>query len=222
MTGLQNDSIAETFRRYATCDICDALDAVGLRNQAALGILPLWEGAGRIAGRAMTMQLAPMREGLRSVTIGTVEAIQAASPGDILVCNNEGRTDINSVGSLVAFCCIRAGLGGVVTDGAARDIDDIRGQGLPVFAKGAVPTSIRHRTGYVGCGDPITLSGITVNRGDYIVADSSGVVVVPAARAEEIATLVPRYAQLELTIRQRLIQGMDWVKAHDVYDGFKG
>lgn len=69
------------------------------------GILPLWHGCPKIAGRAMTMKFTP--EATHSTVIGTLEAIQASTAGDVLVIDNGGRAASNSFGGIAAFSARR-------------------------------------------------------------------------------------------------------------------
>jgi 4-hydroxy-4-methyl-2-oxoglutarate aldolase len=49
-----------------------------------------------------------------------------------------------------------------------------------------VPLTARGRIMEVGWNVPVSFGGLTVAPGDLVIADSSGVVFVPAARAEEV------------------------------------
>src|SRR2546426_507398 len=84
------DPTVEAYLRLSTCNISDALDRLHLQGAPA-GILPLWPGCRKIAGRAMTMRLVP--QGPVSAVHGTLRAITEARPGDIMVIDHEGRLD---------------------------------------------------------------------------------------------------------------------------------
>jgi hypothetical protein len=97
------DSVSEMFEAFLgcnTCDVSDALDSLSIAGQCR-GLLPLWPGARPILGRALTIKLHPKSE--RSTVIGTLEAIDIAKPGDLLVFDNDGRCEINSFGSIAHF-----------------------------------------------------------------------------------------------------------------------
>ena len=83
---------------------------------------------------------------------------------------------------------------GVIVEGPARDIDEINETGLPVFSRSVSPLSARGRIHEAAINVPIQVGDVTVEPGDLVIADGSGVVFVPAsiaeaaiAKAEEIA-----------------------------------
>ena len=81
---------------------------------------------------------------------------------------------------------MKKGIAGVVIDGAVRDVDDIRAMKFPLFAKAIVPNAGEPK-GFGEINAEIQCCGQCVRAGDWIVGDESGVVVIPAERAYEIA-----------------------------------
>ena len=67
-----------------------------------------------------------------------------------------------------------------------RDVDDSRDASFPVYARAATPMTARGRILEASMGEPIQVGGVTVKPGDYVIADWSGVVFVPAERADEV------------------------------------
>lgn len=198
---------------FSTCDIADALDALGYRDQSANGIRRIWDGCPTVAGRVLPVLLGAEEEG--STVIGTLEAIKAAKPGDVLLFDNGGRLDINTFGSIAAFCAARMGMAGAVIDGATRDVDDMQSQAFPVYAKGVLPMSVRGRTGMAGFNVPVQCSGVQVQPGDYLVADGSGVIFVPQDLLEDVIRIVPHFPALERELKTRIIEGADFVDIHN-------
>jgi 4-hydroxy-4-methyl-2-oxoglutarate aldolase len=192
--------------RLDACAVSDALDALGL-DGVADGLRPL-TGPARISGRVVTVELGrpagaagPGRggpaDGGRGGSggpglpgahrhLGTA-AILGATPGDVIVVAHQGRTDSAGWGGNLARAARRAGVAGVIVDGAARDIDEARDIGFPVFATAATPRTARGRTVEVSWGEPIVVAGgLAVAPGDLVVADSTGVVFVAAGRVEAV------------------------------------
>src|SRR5919198_4064268 len=118
------DPLVQAYLKLSTSNVSDALDRLQLRG-APHGILPLWPGCPKIVGRAMTMKLVP--EGSASPVLGTLEAIVAAEPGDVLVIDQGGRMDVNSFGGVATFTAVKFGLVGAVIDGVTRDVDEMQG-----------------------------------------------------------------------------------------------
>jgi regulator of RNase E activity RraA len=96
----------------------------------------------------------------------------------------------------------------VVIDGAIRDIRRVRKDSLPVFARAVVPNA--GGAEYVGeCNVPVSCGGIAVHPEDWVVGDEDGVVVIPAARIEEVAAKASAIVAAEKKIERALRAGRD-------------
>jgi regulator of RNase E activity RraA len=166
-----------------TPHVADAMVRLGVPvRQAPADVRPLWEGS-RVIGRAR-----PARH-VGSVDV-FLEAIEQAEPGDILVVDNEGRTDEACVGDLITLEVQRAGLGGIVIWGLHRDSRDLRTIRLPVFSQGAVPAGPQRLDALPA--DALTAARFgdhTVTGDDLVLGDDDGVLFLPLDRAAEIAEL---------------------------------
>jgi len=114
---------------------------------------------------------------------------------------------MGSWGGLLAMAASLRGVAGVVADGACRDVDEAREMGFAVFARAGAVRTARGRVHEQSCGEPVSLSGITVHPGDVIVADGSGVVVVPAADAERVTERAEFIARREAAMQDSLRAG---------------
>ena len=90
-------------------------------------------------------------------------------------------------------------LGGVVIDGALRDVEGIHGVGFPAFARGATPRTFHYPSGleHGAVNVPVACGGALVRPGDVVVGDADGVVVVPAEAAAEVAAAATAYLAKE-------------------------
>ena len=208
------DPMIRAYSAVSTPNVSDALDRMGV-NGAPLGILPLWPDCPKLVGRAMTMKLVPVDEGSASPVLGTLEAITAAHPGNVLVIDQGGRTNVNSLGGVATFTAVRQGLIGAVIDGVTRDVDDMKAMGFGVYAKGIIQQSIRNRCAFAGHSIQVELAGAQVSPGDLIVADDNGMVVVPWDRANEALELAKGFADTEERVKDAIAQGVDPVEAHN-------
>jgi regulator of RNase E activity RraA len=137
-----------------------------------------------------------------------LEAIERSQPGDVLVVDNDGRTDEACVGDLIVLEAQAAGLAGVVIWGLHRDTQDIRTIGLPVFSLGANPTgplSLRDRA-------PEALSTAevgqwTVTSDDVVFGDDDGVLFVPASSVEAVVEKASGIRDVERAQADRVRQG---------------
>ncbi|MYZ35213.1 MULTISPECIES: 4-carboxy-4-hydroxy-2-oxoadipate aldolase/oxaloacetate decarboxylase [unclassified Streptomyces] len=165
-------------------------------------IRPVWPGAA-VVGRALPVTTAP------ADNLPLHIALEHASPGDVLVVDGQ-REECGYWGEVLTAAAQARGVVGLVIDGGVRDVDQLRERGFPVFSSSiAVRTTVKNDTGTVG--DPIALGTAAVSRGDLVVADTDGVVVIPRAsvasvlergRAREAAEAgyLSRIAQGELTL----------------------
>ncbi|QGN54042.1 RraA family protein [Novosphingobium sp. Gsoil 351] len=175
---------ARRLAEFDTCTLSDALDKMGLTG-AVSGLAPLTTTGLRIAGRVVTVKLGPVITGLPKRHLGAAAIVQA-QPGEIVVIEHRGRTDVSGWGGLLSRGAIRKGIAGVIIDGACRDIDESRELGLPIFARAAVPLTARGRIAEHDCGCPVVVGNVVVNPGDWVVADGSGVVFVGQTRIVEV------------------------------------
>lgn len=187
--------IRELLSQVSSPNISDAMH----RKGAMSGIVSLC-GDVKMVGKAVTVQ------GFGGDWSKPVEAIDVAGRGDVLVINNQGVTTVACWGELATLSARTAGLAGVVIDGAARDVDDIRKMHYPVFARACVPNAGEPK-GYGEIGCEIEAGGQTVRPGDWIVGDESGVVVIPGERAYEIARRALEVRKTEERVREEIKRG---------------
>jgi 4-hydroxy-4-methyl-2-oxoglutarate aldolase len=180
---MDREPLVERLSKVDSCAVSDALDSLGLKG-ATWGICPQWP-CPRIVGRAITMKIKPV--GLEQPTqhLGT-PAIEAANAGDVIVIDNAGRPDISTWGGLLSLSAKLKGLSGVVIDGACRDIDEARDLGFPVYSRGVVPMTARGRVMQESFNQEIQFAGVQVRPGDLVIADGSGVVIIPKEKEEQV------------------------------------
>lgn len=168
-----DQEIREILKDVSTSNISDAMH----RKGAMKGIHPVIRG--KIVGTAITVQA------FAGDWAKTVEAIDMAKKGDVIVIYNESK-DIACWGGLATLSSLNKGVAGVVIEGAIRDLDEIETLGLPIYTSNTVPNAGDPK-GFGEINAEITCGDQTVKPGDYIVGDESGVVVIPKERAYELA-----------------------------------
>jgi regulator of RNase E activity RraA len=117
------------------------------------------------------------------------KAMENAAPGDVIVVNTSGNTTSAVFGELMGTSAVAARLGGLVVDGAIRDVDALAGLGFPAFSR-SVCAGGCDKDGPGEINVPIACGSTVVMPGDIIVGDQDGVVVVPLAEAAEVLRLV--------------------------------
>jgi len=117
------------------------------------------------------------------------KALQVATPGDIVVVSTGGNTTSAVFGELMCHTAAAAGLGGIVVDGAIRDVEGITRLAFPAFSRTVSPGSC-DKDGPGEINVPVCCGGVVVSPGDIVVGDNDGVVVIPAGDAVEVLALV--------------------------------
>jgi 4-hydroxy-4-methyl-2-oxoglutarate aldolase len=172
--------------RLAQLDACaasDALDRLGLPG--AVSGISRRTTTRRVCGRVITVKMGRYEGQTPASHLGTT-AVEAAQPGDVIVM--EQRTGIDAAcwgGNLSLGATLRR-VSGVIVDGPARDIDDAREYDFPVFARSVTSRTARGRIVEMATNVPITVGDLTVNPGDFVVADGSGVVFIASANVERV------------------------------------
>jgi regulator of RNase E activity RraA len=139
-------------------------------------------------------------------------------PGDVLVIDYGSRTDVNTMGGVAGATAADRGLGGCISDGCVRDVEEYRAMDFPVYARGAIQSSIRNRCGYGGAGIEVSLGGVRVAPGDIIFGDESGVLVIPRAHAGEVLAVSRKLKATEDSVIAAIRRGDDPVVAHEKVD----
>jgi len=197
---------SDLFKRVSVDTIRQALQAVRTSNvsdgshrlECLEGIRPLRPGQ-FACGPAVTVRTLP------GDWAKSVEAIDIARPGDVIVVDACGCPPA-IWGELATESAKAKGLAGLVVDGAVRDTADIRKLEFDVWT--------RHVTSHAGdphgrgeINQPIRVGGQAVAPGDWIVADDDGVMVLPKARAVEMANRAADVLEAENRIRQDIRDG---------------
>ena len=155
----------------------------------------------RIAGPAVTVRAPGMDGTIVGYALGQVR------PGDVLVIDRCGDHRHAAFGGLVAYACKVAGLAGVIIDGVATDIGEVRQYKVPLWCRGLSAVTTK-RIGLAGefCV-PVSCGGVAVNPGDVIIADECGIVVMERGQAEAAADRAIGMQEAEVASRKRLDAG---------------
>ena len=155
----------------------------------------------RIAGPAVTVRAPGMDGTIVGYALGQVRR------GDVLVIDRAGDHRHAAFGGLVAYACKVAGLAGVIIDGVATDIGEVRKYNVPLWCRGLSAVTTK-RIGLAGefCV-PVSCGGVAVNPGDIVIADECGIVVLDRAEAEAAAERAIGMQDAEVKSRARLDSG---------------
>jgi RraA family protein len=166
---MSTEDLAERFRAVDTTAICDADKTTRVLDSA----IRARSAETRVVGPAFTVRC-------RDDFLAVLRAIEAASPGDVIVVDG-GAREIALGGELFARGALVRGLGGIVVDGGYRDIAYVSGCQLPVYSRFVTP--LAGTTAKLGeLQVPIVCGGVVVRPGDLILADDEGVIVLDPDR----------------------------------------
>lgn len=179
---MSND-LRQRLARLDSCIVSDALDKLSLSGVAP-GLARLSTDK-KLAGRVITVKLEAANGRLAERHLCTA-AIEAATPGDIIVVEHHSRTDCAGWGGLLSRAAIVREVQGVIVDGLCRDIDEGRELGFPIFARGVIPSTARGRIIETDFNCPISVGEVLVRPGDWVIADGSGVVFLGAPQVEAV------------------------------------
>jgi len=198
------DDIRARLSKVDACAVSDALDALGL-DGATTGLHSV-SVAKQIVGRAVTVDLADYDGTPSSRHLGTA-AVDASGPGDVIVVAGHGRRTVAGWGGVLSAGASVRHVVGIVVDGAARDVDQATEYGLAVYAAAAVTRSARGRVVERAWNVPVSVAGVTVCPGDWVIADGSGVVFVPAGHIGEVLAKAEAVVARETLLAARALTG---------------
>ncbi|MBI5276150.1 MAG: RraA family protein [Burkholderiales bacterium] len=203
------EDIIRRLLRIDCCAVSDAMDKLGLKDRVASG-LEQRSTTRRIAGRVVTFRLVPAAEAPPATGsprhLGTT-AIETAEPGDVIVVEQRTGIDAGSWGGILTLGAKVKGVAGVVADGPVRDIDEARAYDFPVYCRALTARTARGRVAEVACNGPVTIGGVTVQPGDYVIADASGVAFIPAEEASRVLDAAEAIAGREAAMAKALLSG---------------
>jgi regulator of RNase E activity RraA len=221
----EDEETLKLYQGLRVADVVDGMDKVGLKNIGSMSpeIHPLWKDTEhythRIQGIAVTARYvltnkapAPEMEtkaydawvGQWYNKLSPEPFIPLIRKGTVLVIEESGDGDTGTIGSNNIMVWKLAGCVGVVTSNTSRDTDEIITEKIPLYLK-KVGKGIRPgRNELESVNRPIVCGGALVEPGDVIVADGEGVVVVPRAKAKEVAEYARIILERDKTARQGL------------------
>ncbi len=212
-----NPTTRDQLAHVSTATICTALFKRGLRNQFIQDVRPVNPQrdpkAPNMVGEAFTLRTIPAREDLNPITVfqdrahPQRKAVETCPPGAVLVIDSRKNPRAASAGSILVTRLMKRGVAGVVTDGGFRDSPEIAQLAIPAYHnRPSAPTNLTLHQPLdidvpIGCGD------VAVWPGDVIVGDAEGVVVIPAAMADEVAAEATEMTAFEDFVTEKVHEG---------------
>lgn len=187
-----SEGIRETLNRLSTANISDGSH----RAEGITGLYPIYSDI-KLIGNAITVRTYP------GDWAKPVEAIDIAKEGDVIVID-AGGVGPAVWGELATHSALQKKISGVVINGAMRDLAEVRKLNFPIFTKIAMPTAGEPK-GFGEINIPISISGIHINPGDWIVGDDDGLMVIPALEANAWVNYGMDCLEKENRIREEIL-----------------
>lgn len=168
------ENLVAAYRGKASANVADAMGRFhfmdpGMKSRTGL---PL-------CGIAITVNARP------GDNLMVHKAMEIAQPGDVVVVSTTGNTTSAVFGELMGHTAKGAKLGGLVVDGAIRDVDGLKALEFPAFSRTVSPGAC-DKDGPGEINVPISCGNTVVMPGDIIVGDDDGLAVVPQEDAAEV------------------------------------
>ena len=200
----------ERFRDLAAANLADAMG----RNHFMDGEIRQRSGLS-LCGPALTVYARP------GDNLMVHKALQVAAPGDIVVVNTGDNRNSAVFGGMMCEVAVAAKLGGIVVDGAIRDVSDITALKFPAYSR-TVCIGSCDKDGPGEINVPISCGGTVVMPGDIVVGDADGIAVVPREHAAEVIELVAKIVDYEKKRVAEIRAGSPWFPAVDATLRAKG
>jgi regulator of RNase E activity RraA len=184
-----SEDLVDAFRGKASSNVADAMGRFhfmdpGMKNRTGLPV----------CGVAVTVNARP------GDNLMVHKALQVAQAGDVVVVSTNGNTTSAVFGELMGHTAKGANLGGIVVDGAIRDVDGLKALEFPAYSRTVSPgASDKDGPGEINV--PISCGNTVVMPGDIIIGDEDGLVVVPH---EDAATVLEQVLALEEREKKRI------------------
>ena len=225
-TRYTDQELLKMFKGLRVADVSDGMDMVGLTNVGLLDpeITALWKDIDSFShffcGIALTVRYVPTNRSTAPVggedykkwrdqwytNISAEPFIDSIKSGNVIVIDNAGDKDAGSVGSNNSMVWKSKGAVGIVSAGGVRDTDEIIKEKIPVYmnvlrrGRGIRPG----RNELESVNKPVVIGGVLIRKGDIIVADGDGVIVVPREKASEVAAAAREELRLDKAARKQL------------------
>jgi 4-hydroxy-4-methyl-2-oxoglutarate aldolase len=220
------DSMMQRAKGISMEEVFGVLPGRGFHNQYEDGFQVLHPGK-KLVGRAVTVQFMPARPDIDGVInaknkaqggrgLNNQVAIDLLQPGDVLVVDLFGKKDGGTIvgDNLFYYIMKTTKGGGLVVDGAIRDLEGISEMDMPAYFRSSHPSYITNVM-LTGINIPVRIGNVTVMPGDLVVGDQEGVYFIPPQFVKEIMDRADEVHVHDEWTRKKFDEGK--YKSSDIY-----
>ena len=199
-------SVIDQFLEFddLTSTVSDVLDTIGLQAVIPASYLPPVLPGKKIVGPAVTIRNIPEKKTPTQgyldrdfIRMASRELFYLAEPGDIAISDLGGNLEVSNMGGMAMTLAKVRGVAGAVVNGAIRDVGTPAKIDFPVWCRGKTPISGKFRIAAIEINGPVSLCGVVVIPGDLIIADDSGVCVIPYDKVDYVLNEVKAIQESE-------------------------
>lgn len=202
---LPEKEVMDGFRELPAANVADVMGRSCALSSEIHTMLPHTDKI--MVGPALTVRARP------GDNLMIHKGLNLAQEGDVVVISNESDRSQSLLGAIIVAYAKSKKLGGIVVDGPIRDVDEIAGLGIPVYATGSTPGG-PYKEGPGEVNTPISCGGVSVSPGDIVLGDSDGVIIIPRKDAARVLQEAREFAKLDAAKMQAALEGRakrDWV-----------
>jgi regulator of RNase E activity RraA len=217
---MTNVALSDRLAACYTGVVHDVMRAMGLRDFTLPAELRPILPEQAMAGPAFTIEgrVDPNADAHQTLLAWTGLLSQAPA-GSIWVSQPNDRI-VAHMGELSAETLKNKGVRGCVADGFIRDVNFLLAIGFQAWCRGFTPRDIVGHWLPKATNVAVTIGGVVIEPGDYMVGDRDGLIRVPKDRAAEIAAQAEAAMATESLVRKAILAGTDPQQAYLKYGKF--
>ena len=208
------DPQVQRLRRLDVCAVSDALDKLQLPG-VVTGLALRSSGPGgatRIAGRAITMKVGPGQPPPGPPKHLGCTAVEQSTPDHVIVVEQRSGVEAGCWGGLLTLGAKVRGAAGVIADGPLRDVDEAVAFEFPVYSRSLTSRTARGRVVELGTQVPVTIGAatggeVTVQPGDYVLADRSAVIFISPEQIDRVLEAAEMIVAKEAAMAKAILAG---------------
>lgn len=213
-------NLADRLEKCYTGAVYDVLRAMGHKNCVLPSTIRPLDPTKKLAGKIYTVSGHVDHSLDAHQTLLAWTGLLSKAPADSVILCQPNDSTLSHMGELSSETLTYRKVRGYIVDGGCRDSEFILNIGFRVFCRYFTPIDVVGRWIADGYGEPITIGGIQIHTGDYVMADRDGVVIIPGKLAEEVVTKTEQVMQTESMVRKMILQGVDPQEAYLKYGKF--